>query len=161
MTGIGRRQFIAALGGAAAWPLAVRGQTGRLPKVGFLYPGIRAMTETRIAAVREGMRAVNYADADTVEFVVRASDGDPSKLPALAAGLVESTVDLILAASPSAVRAIKAATSSIPVVAHDLCAEALRAAQRSQACLNPRASLIFAIGVQHVEAPAAASSSTS
>jgi putative ABC transport system substrate-binding protein len=120
MTALGRRRFIVALGGAAAWPLAALAQTGRLPRIGFLYPGIHAMTATRIAAVREGMRSVNYADADKVEFVVRASDGDPAKLPALAAELVESKVDLIITASPSAVRAIKAATSSIPVVAHDL-----------------------------------------
>lgn len=119
MTAIGRRQFIAALGVAAAWPRAAHAQP-RLPQIGFLYPGVRAVTELRIAAVRDGMRAVNYANADRIEFVVRASEGDPTKLPALAAELVERKVDLIIPVSPSAVRAAKAATSTIPMVANDL-----------------------------------------
>lgn len=120
MTAIGRRQFIAALGGAAAWPLAARAQTGRPPRIGFLYPGVKTMTETRIAAVRDGMRAVNYADAGKVDFVVRAADGYPDKLIPLAVELVEGRVDLIVAVSPIGVRAAQAATSTISVVANDL-----------------------------------------
>ena len=120
MTAIGRRRFIAALGGAAAWPLAVCAQTGRPPRIGFLYPGVKSMTETRVAAVRDGMRAVNYADADKVDFVLRAADGYPDRLVPLAGELVEGKVDLIVAVSPAGVRAAQAATSTIPVVANDL-----------------------------------------
>ena len=120
--GIGRRQFISVLGGAAAtWPLAVRGQqSGRAVQVGFLYPGVAAVSVTRIAALREGLRAVGYGNADQLEFLVRASEGDPTKLAALAADLVERKVDAIVAVSPSAVRTIKSATTVIPVIADDL-----------------------------------------
>lgn len=117
-----RREFIGLLTGAAAvtWPLAGRAQTKRLPQIGFLYPGIMSMTAPRIAALREGMRAVNYAEADKVPILARAADGYPEKLAELARELVKQQVDLIVPVSPSAVRAVKAATSTIPVVANDL-----------------------------------------
>jgi putative ABC transport system substrate-binding protein len=120
MVGIGRRQFIAALGGAATWPLAARAQKGHLPQIGFLYPGVIAMTESRIAAVRDGMRAVNYADADKVPILARTAEGYPEKLTALMRELIDDKVDLIIAVSPSSVRAAQAATSTIPVIANDL-----------------------------------------
>jgi putative ABC transport system substrate-binding protein len=120
-----RRQFIAALGAAAAWPLAARAQqngkeTGKLRQIGMLYPGVAAVTVTRIAALREGLRAVGYDDADRVEILVRASEGDPTKLAALAADLVTRKVDVLFPISPSAVRAAKSATTAIPIVANDL-----------------------------------------
>lgn len=121
MAGIERRRFfMAAFGAVATWPLTARAQTARLPRVGFLYPGVLSMTETRIAAVREGMRAVNYADADKVPFVVRAAEGFPDRLNSLARELVEGKVDLVIAVSPIGVRAAQAATSSVPVLANDL-----------------------------------------
>jgi putative ABC transport system substrate-binding protein len=66
------------------------------------------------------MRAVGYAGADRAEFLARSSGGDTTKLAPLAAELVAQKVDLIVAVTPSAVRAAKAATSTIPIVAHDL-----------------------------------------
>jgi putative tryptophan/tyrosine transport system substrate-binding protein len=120
--GIGRRQFLSALGGAAAtWPLAARGQQGGTSaRVGFLYPGVAAVSITRITALREGLRAIGYGNVEQVEFLVRASEGDPTKLAALAADLVERKVDAIVAVSPSAVRTIKSATTAIPIIADDL-----------------------------------------
>ena len=120
--GGGRRQFITVLGGATlAWPLAARAQrAGKVAQVGLLYPGVSAVTPTRIAALREGLRAIGYADADRLDVVVHASEGDPAKLPALADDLVARKVDAILAISPLAVRAAKAATTVIPIVANDL-----------------------------------------
>lgn len=104
-----------AAGGARA-----TGGQGRAAQVGFLYPGVAAVSVTRIAALREGLRAINYGNADQVKFLVRASEGDPTKLAALAADLVERKVDAIVAVSPSAVRTIKSATTAIPVIADDL-----------------------------------------
>jgi putative ABC transport system substrate-binding protein len=109
------------------WPLVARGQAaGRPARIGFLYPGVASVTPTRIAALREGMAAVNYVNADRVEVVVRASEGDPAKLPSLATGLVDSKVDTILAISPSAVAAAKAATTTLPIVANDLESDPIR-----------------------------------
>ena len=120
--GASRRQFITAIGGAAlAWPNAARAQpAGKVAQVGMLYPGVTAVTPTRIAALREGLRTIGYADADRLDVVVRASEGDPTKLTALAADLVARKVDAIVAISPLAVRAAKAATTEIPIVANDL-----------------------------------------
>ena len=118
---IRRRQFITALGAAAVWPFAAPAQqSGKVQQIGLLYPGVTAVTVTRIAALREGLRAVGYDDADRVEILVRASEGDPTKLPSLAADLVARKVDVLFAISPSAVRAAKAATADIPIVANDL-----------------------------------------
>jgi putative ABC transport system substrate-binding protein len=125
---IGRRRFISTLGGAAvAWPFASWAQqTGRLPKIGILYPGVTSVTVSRVVALREGLRAVGYADADRVEILVRASEGDPSKLAVLAAELVEAKVDVIVPVSPSAVRTAKSATTIIPLVANDLESDPVR-----------------------------------
>ena len=119
---------MSALGGAAlAWPFdAFAQQAGKPQQIGFLYPGLGAMAGTRIAALREGLRAVGYADADRVEILIRSSEGDPSKLAALAADLVERKVDVIVPASPSALRAAKAATAIIPIVADDLESDPVR-----------------------------------
>jgi putative ABC transport system substrate-binding protein len=116
-----RRKFIALLGGAAAWPLAAQAQqTSKVPQIGFVYPGLAASAVTRIAALREGMRAVGYSDADRVEILMRCAEGDPTKLAPFAADLVERKVDVIVAVSPSAVRAAKSATTVIPIIANDL-----------------------------------------
>jgi putative tryptophan/tyrosine transport system substrate-binding protein len=119
---ISRRELMSTLGcAAAAWPLSARAQqTARLPQIGVLYPGIAAALATRLPSLREGLRAVGYRDAEGVEIVSRMSEGDPSRLPALAADLVERKVDILVPISPSAVRAAKSATATIPIVANDL-----------------------------------------
>lgn len=119
---IGRRLLISAIAGATvAWPLAAYAQqTSRVPQVGFLYPGLAAAAVTRIDALREGLRAIGYGDADRVDILLRASEGNPAQLAPLAADLVERKVDVIVAASPSAVRAAKFATAVIPIIADDL-----------------------------------------
>ena len=122
-TGIGRRRLLATLGGAAATagPAAARAQpAGRTARIGFLYPGVARVAAVRIAALRDGLRAGGYRDADRVDVVVHASEGDPAKLAALAADLVARKLDAIVAASPAAVRAARSATSVEPIVAIDL-----------------------------------------
>jgi putative ABC transport system substrate-binding protein len=78
------------------------------------------VTGARIAALREGLRAVGYTDAERAEILVHASEGDPTKLAGLAADLVARKVDAIVAISPSALRSAKSATTAIPIIANDL-----------------------------------------
>jgi putative ABC transport system substrate-binding protein len=112
---------MAVAAGAAIWPWSVRAQlAGRRAQIGMLYPGFAAVTVTRIAALRDGLRAVGYLDADRAEILVRASEGDPTKLADLAADLIARKVDAIIAISPSALRAAKSATTTIPIIANDL-----------------------------------------
>jgi putative ABC transport system substrate-binding protein len=119
MSGIARRRLLTLGGASLAMPSVAHGQSGT-PKIGFLYPGLTSMAELRLKALREGLHAIGYRDADRVEMLVRASEGDPTKLAPLAADLVARRVDVLVPASPSAVRAAKAATTTIPIVANDL-----------------------------------------
>ena len=116
-----RRKFIAIAAAAAALPWMVRAQlANKVAQIGLLYPGFAAMTVTRIAALRDGLRAVGYPDADRAEILVHASEGDSNRLAALAADLVARKVDAIVAVSASALRSAKSATTTIPIIANDL-----------------------------------------
>jgi putative ABC transport system substrate-binding protein len=116
-----RRELITLLGStAAAWPLVARAQQTRPgPRIGFLYPGLAATAVTRIAALRDGLRAAGYGEADRIEVLAHSSEGDPAQLAPLAADLVERKVDVLVPASGPAVRAAKSATTVIPIVAAD------------------------------------------
>jgi hypothetical protein len=85
-----RREFISLIGGAAAaWPLAARAQqSGKIPKVGFLFPGTETVAPARIAALVEGLRAVGYRVPDQVEVIARVTGGDPSRVAPMASELV-------------------------------------------------------------------------
>jgi putative ABC transport system substrate-binding protein len=116
-----RREFIAALGGAAAWPIVGRAQQpARSLKVGMLHPGQAASVNMRITAVREGLIGSNDQRAPEFEMVVRLADGDLARLPPLASDLVTSKVGAIVAAGPPAVQAARGATAIIPVIGIDL-----------------------------------------
>jgi putative ABC transport system substrate-binding protein len=117
-----RRKFIALLGGAAAaWPFRARGQqSGKIPKIGFLFPGTETVAPLRIAALAEGLRAVGYRVPDQVELIARVTGGDPSRVAPMASELVEHNVDVLVASSPAAVQAVRLLTSTIPIVAFDL-----------------------------------------
>jgi putative tryptophan/tyrosine transport system substrate-binding protein len=117
-----RREFIrVAAVSAAVWPLAAHAQqTHPGAQIGLLYPGLAATAVTRVAALRDGLRAAGYGEAERVEVLARSSEGDPTQLAPLAADLVERKVDVLVPASPPAVRAAKSATTVIPIVADDL-----------------------------------------
>src|SRR5262245_51525087 len=116
-----RRDFIALLGGAAAaFPLAARAQPTRNRKVGFLHPGQSAAVSRWIAAIHDGLNGADSQRDARIELVIRLADGDLSRLPALAADLVNNRVEAIVAAAPPAVQAAKGATTSIAVIAIDL-----------------------------------------
>jgi putative ABC transport system substrate-binding protein len=117
-----RREFITLLGGAAAiWPAtALAQQTGKVRNIGFLYPGSTAAAPPRITAVLTGLRAGGFRQPEDIEILPRITNGDAALLASMAADLVERKVDAIMAVSPAAVRAVRAATNTIPIVANDL-----------------------------------------
>jgi putative tryptophan/tyrosine transport system substrate-binding protein len=123
-----RRAFVAAFGGVAAWTLAAQAQgASKVRKVGFLYPGPLAGAPPRIAAVVSGLRAGGFREPEDVQILARITEGDTSKLAPMAADLVGQGVDLIVAVGPAAVRAMRAATSTIPIVASDLESDPVKA----------------------------------
>jgi putative ABC transport system substrate-binding protein len=116
-----RRGFIILLGGSAAsLPLSLRAQqTASGFQLGYLYPGTQTAVASRVAAFRSGLQAGGVR-ADQVSVIVRVAEGDLRLLPSLAADLVGRKVDLIHATGPAAVRAARAATATVPIVAGDL-----------------------------------------
>jgi putative ABC transport system substrate-binding protein len=109
------------MGTLCLWPFRGRAEPpGETPRVGFLYPGVTEAAASRIAALRAGLHAAGYGAADQIAVVLRAAEGDPSRMTALAADLVALKVDAIVAVSPSAVAAAKAVTAVVPIVAFDL-----------------------------------------
>jgi hypothetical protein len=71
-----RREFIAMLGGAIAWPRAAGAQQpGRRPKLGIVYLGPVAMAGPRVEALLNGLRAAGYGGPEQIEIVLRTTDG--------------------------------------------------------------------------------------
>src|SRR5262245_13115853 len=111
-----RREFIAVLGGAAAWPLSARAQQPVLPVVGFLNPASLDTRRDWIAAFHQGLGEAGYVVGRNVMIEYRWGERRNDRLPALAADLVQHRVAVIVAAGVDAAHATKAATSTIPIV---------------------------------------------
>jgi putative tryptophan/tyrosine transport system substrate-binding protein len=116
---IGRRKFLATLGGAAAaWPFAAHGQhRSKLPRIGYLSdeppkPHLFHSHDYILA----GLRQRGYDDGRNIVIEYRYADGKAEQLPSLAAELVAIPVDLIVAIGSPASRAAIAATRTIPIV---------------------------------------------
>ncbi len=110
-----RRQFLGVLGGAAAWPLAVRAQA-KVYTVGILETVPRAQNRANFAALLNGLRELGYVEGQNLRIDYRSADGQGGRFPELAAELVRNRVDLIVTRGTPAARAAKAATTAIPIV---------------------------------------------
>src|SRR5215831_9583223 len=111
---IRRREFIGALGVAAAWPLAARAQRSAVPVVGW-FDNTAALSTDRLSYFREGLRAAGFVEGRNVEIEDRYADNHLDRLPALAADLVRRRVAVIVT-NNTTTPAARAATSTIPIV---------------------------------------------
>jgi putative tryptophan/tyrosine transport system substrate-binding protein len=112
-----RREVIAMLGGAAAWPLAARAQQPGLLVIGFMHSLGRNDRVNLLDAFRRGLNEAGYAEGRNVAIEYRFADNQIDRLPALAADLVNRSVAVIVATGGGySVLAAKAATTTIPIV---------------------------------------------
>jgi putative tryptophan/tyrosine transport system substrate-binding protein len=112
-----RREFIAGLGGTAAWPLVGRAQRPALPVIGFVYEGSADISAHRVGAFRKGLGETGFVEGQNVTVEYHWLEGQYDRLPALMADLVRRRVAVIAVPSstPSSIAA-KAATATIPIV---------------------------------------------
>jgi putative tryptophan/tyrosine transport system substrate-binding protein len=110
-----RREFIAGLGGAVAWPVVARAQQP-MRNIGLLGASSRDSNERFVASFQRGISEAGYVEGRNLAIEYRWADGVFDRLPALAAELVRRKVEVIVAFPGLAVVAAKAATSTTPIV---------------------------------------------
>jgi putative tryptophan/tyrosine transport system substrate-binding protein len=116
-----RRELITLLGGAAAaWPLRAQAQQGKVPIVGFLYPGFSDPGSPIFDALGQGLRDVGYIEGETVKIEARWARGNPDTLPQLTRELIQLHADVLIPAARPSIEAARAATTDLPIVVADL-----------------------------------------
>ncbi len=91
-------------------------QPTKVPRIGFQSASFPSAIAARIEAFRQGLRELGYVEGKNIVIEYRYAEGKLDRLPALAAELVRLKVDVIVTAAPSSTRAVKEATTTIPIV---------------------------------------------
>ena len=114
---IGRRELLAALGGAAAtWPLAARAQQPKVPTIGFLGSGTASTAEVWVVAFGQRLRELGWIEDRTIKIDLRWAEGRHDRSVEIATEFVRLKVDVIVTYGSEQVQIAKATTSTIPIV---------------------------------------------
>ena len=112
-----RRDVITLLGGAAAWPLrAGAQQAGKVYRIGVLEMTSATLNVANVYALRAGLRQLGYFEGQNLVIEYRSADGRDDRFPGLARELLALKVDVIVTRGTPAAKAVKNATSTVPVV---------------------------------------------
>jgi len=115
-----RRQFLGVLGSTfAAGVFPARAQE-TAPRVGYLYTGPKSLVASRVELISRGIRESGFPAPAQIEFVVRATDGDPARIAPMTNEIIAGKVNVFIASGPPALRAARAVTRDLPIVAIDL-----------------------------------------
>jgi putative ABC transport system substrate-binding protein len=150
--GMRRREFIAGLGGAAAWPAVARGQQSKkIPVIGVLWPN----PPSQFDFMRQGLTELGYIEGKNIRFEFRWAQGKLDQLPELAQDLVRIPVDLIVTLAPEATLAAQRATRTIPIVfvamGDPLASGVVASLARPGANLTGTTRMISEMSAKHVE----------
>jgi putative ABC transport system substrate-binding protein len=116
---IGRRELIAALGGAAAWPLAARAQqVERMRRIGVLMNSTAddAVSQDRLRGFVQGLQELGWTVGRNLQIDYRWGAGNVERYRTFAAELVALTPDILVTAGAPAVEALQRATRTVPIV---------------------------------------------
>jgi putative tryptophan/tyrosine transport system substrate-binding protein len=112
-----RREFIAGLGSAAAWPAVVRAQqAAKTYRMGYLSGGTELGDRERLAGFVRGMRALGYTEGQNLVIASRYADGRFERLPTLVRELLSLNPEVIVVVTTPGNLAAKAATATVPIV---------------------------------------------
>jgi putative tryptophan/tyrosine transport system substrate-binding protein len=112
-----RREFIALIGAAAAWPLTARAQqTANVWRIGFLSAVARSAASGSYASFVQGMRELGHVEGKDFVIEWRSVEGKYERFPELAAELVRLKVDVFVTGVTAALPALQRATTTIPVI---------------------------------------------
>ena len=101
-----RREFIAALGGAAVWPLAAGAQQPTMPVVGFLRSNSLDDVTHLVTVFRQGLKEAGFVEGQNVAIEFRSAEGHDDRLRALVLDMVRRPVAVIVANNISAIAAV-------------------------------------------------------
>jgi putative ABC transport system substrate-binding protein len=113
---IGRRELLAALGGAVAWPLAARAQSRKLPAIGFLGSGTSSAQGPWVVAFVQRLRELGWVEGHTATIDVRWAEGRNERAAEIAAEFVRLKMDVIVTTGTPTTLAAKQATAVIPII---------------------------------------------
>ena len=111
-----RRGFMFVVGALIAVPLAAEAQPGKTARVGRLSPVTAANDAPLLEAFRQGLRDLGWVEGQNFTIEKRFAEGNPGRLPDLAAQLLQLRVNVILAGSIEGAQAARNATATIPIV---------------------------------------------
>ena len=112
-----RREFVAMIGGATAWPLVSSAQqVGKVYRIGILETIPAAQNAANLDALRKGLRDLGYVEGKNLVIEYRSAEGHAERFPDMASELARLKVDLIVTRGTPAVQAAKNAAGAIPVV---------------------------------------------